>query len=686
MFKLATTFPITFNGKTLQGISGEGVENTKLVIIGMCPGGEEEVEKRPFVGPSGQLLNDLMSHVNIDRKSIWLTNIVNFRTQDNGRDIPPTPEEVEVCSEYLDKELDRIKPKIIGVLGNDAVRRILGKVGGITRIRGVPVWSDRYNAFVVPTYHPSYILRCADRPKLREDMLADLKLMNQLASGKEEESFPTKVYYYKTVTEVSKLVDHMVKQNVVAFDIETDGEETNVAKIKCIGFSWKEKEGHVITDPENEDIKELLRTFFTSKVKTVAQNGNFDMKVLEANGIKVHNFKFDTMLAHHLLDENTKHGLKQMSWTYTDMGGYESGLSVAKGQMVNEFRAQLKGLRDTVGKLKIAARKSKTIPDVGKLVDSINEILDKVNRAEADRSKRLFSLEEFPKEIMWKYCGADCDCTFRLYKVFSKNLVKEGLASIFSRISMPFSKIIKEMEVNGIKIDLKRLSEMKEKQMAILTDIEFRLREFPAITKAEKRINKDSKNPQPINFGSSAQLQVLFFDVLKLPANKQTKTGYSTDVEVLESLSNLHEIPNLIVQHRKVSKLISTYLEGIEKRLDKDGRLHTSFLQHGTVTGRLASRNPNMQNIPKDGEIKEIFIAEDGHLLFEADFKQMDFRMWANQSKDGQMYIDLTTGVDIHKVIAAQIYDVREENVTEEQRNAAKTVLYASIYGIAPFN
>jgi len=381
------------------------------------------------------------------------------------------------------------------------------------------------------------------------------------------------------------------------------------------------------------------------------------------------------MLAHHLLDENTEHKLKTLAWEFTEMGGYEQGLKTVTSDLAHKFRTQIAALTE-----------GKKTPYSLELQNEISNLEDKIERLLGDKGRRAFSVSDFPQEIMWKYCGMDTDCTYRLMEVFTPRLKDENLWRLFNQVVIPLVEILIDMELYGVKIDAQKLEEFTKKYAAILKDIEARLREFPEVKEAERISNQGKKNPQPFNFKSPAQLQVLLFKVLKLPATKATKTGSSTDEEVLKSIAKLHEIPSLLLQHRETTKTISTYLNGIAERLDKKGRLHTSYLIIGTVTGRLSSRNPNLQNIPKDGDVKELFIVSPGCYLVEADYKQMDFRMWANYSNDAQMYIDLTSGKDIHRVIASQLNGIPEDKVTDAQRSIAKTVVYAVTYGINPYN
>ncbi|MGE5802706.1 MAG: DNA polymerase, partial [Gemmatimonadota bacterium] len=189
------------------------------------------------------------------------------------------------------------------------------------------------------------------------------------------------------------------------------------------------------------------------------------------------------------------------------------------------------------------------------------------------------------------------------------------------------------------------------------------------------------------NINSTPQLRTVLFERLKLPVQKRTKTGASTDVEVLEQLAALgHEVPRLLIEYRELTKLKSTYVDALPGYIRADtGRVHTSFNQTGAATGRLSSSDPNLQNIPvrtkRGGEIRRAFIAPPGHLLLIADYSQIELRLLAHLSGDPSFVAAFQRGGDIHRQTAAVIFGVPEERVTGEMRARAKTINFATIYG-----
>jgi DNA polymerase-1 len=231
------------------------------------------------------------------------------------------------------------------------------------------------------------------------------------------------------------------------------------------------------------------------------------------------------------------------------------------------------------------------------------------------------------------------------------------------------SDTLTEAEFSGVKMDTIYLQALKKE---LETDI----------GTLEKRIKAVTGD---INLNSPDQLKQLLFKDLKLPKIKKTKKGEdSTDVEVLNILADMHPIPQLILDYRKLEKLYNTYVVGLEEVLDKNGYLHASFNITGTESGRLSSSSPNLQNIPKeDKRIKKMFVAEEGNVLIEGDLSMAEIRFWAEFSRDPQLLMDLSSGIDLHKKVASGIYKVPEERVTDEQRRIAKRTAFGLLYGMS---
>jgi DNA polymerase-1 len=239
---------------------------------------------------------------------------------------------------------------------------------------------------------------------------------------------------------------------------------------------------------------------------------------------------------------------------------------------------------------------------------------------------------------------------------------------------MPLLPILAEMEGIGIKIEPK-----------VLRDYGKDLGEELEIIQAEtyKTVGHE------FNLASTKQLQTVLFEERKLKPGKKTKTGYSTDVAVLEELAHEDKVPALILRHRTLSKLKSTYVDALADLADKEGRLHTNFVQTGTATGRLSSREPNLQNIPireEEGRrIREAFIAKPGCVLISADYSQIELVVLAHLSGDKNLLEAFSEGKDVHARTAALIFGENETDVTPDQRRIAKTINFGVMYGMSAF-
>lgn len=264
---------------------------------------------------------------------------------------------------------------------------------------------------------------------------------------------------------------------------------------------------------------------------------------------------------------------------------------------------------------------------------------------------------------------------FRLADKMKDKLEENGETSVFSGIEMPLSAVLAEMEHIGFKADKTFIEEFGRN-----IDAE--------ISAAEEEIYRFAG--KEFNINSTKQLGEVLFEELLLPCRKKTKTGYSTDNEVLESLAGFHPIVDNVIVYRKLTKLKSTYVEGLIKTIADDGRIHSKFTQTVTQTGRISSIEPNLQNIPVRTELgrqlRKAFIAEDGNLLIDADYSQIELRLLAHISGDKTMQKAFCDGVDIHTVTASEIFGLPTEMVTAEMRSRAKTVNFGIVYGIGEFS
>jgi len=273
------------------------------------------------------------------------------------------------------------------------------------------------------------------------------------------------------------------------------------------------------------------------------------------------------------------------------------------------------------------------------------------------------------------YAAEDADITWRLYEVFSKSLQERGMTKLFNTIEMPLVTILSKMELAGILLEEKKLAEFD-------TEVTSRL----AII--EKKIFTEVGHE--FNINSPKQLQEVLFQERGLPPGKKIKTGFSTAIDTLEQLAHLDIVPNLILQNRGLVKLKNTYIDTLPKMINPaTGRVHTSYTQTGTATGRLSSHNPNLQNIPiknDDGRrIRDAFVPSPGHIFLSADYAQIELVVLAHLADDPNLKKAFLEGEDIHTHTASLIFGVHGDLVLSEQRRIAKTINFGVMYGMSAF-
>lgn len=666
-------------------VNGQGAENARILLVSEWPGAPEDRTGDIMHGPVAIETFHLLAKAGIRRDEVFLTTTVRCYPAAPPPEMvrTPTKEEITACSDYLDQEIAHIKPHVIVPMGTLAVRRIFGKVTTLSDTRGKEFWSDKYNCKVMPIYHPLYLNR---KPEYQGFTIEDLR---RIKKSSEYPELTPKVLGKYVIIDSMKLFETTMSRLAnaphFAYDIETNSLDFTSGKVLSLSFSWKSFTGVTVPLTKYEKIIEEKTEFIEKPVRRknkmtglmekigmkqvptvvkiehekytpywgdqqdyviaklkevmanqslkIAHNGKFDNKFLwKQFNIEVNNFMFDTMLADFLLDENAEgmHGLKDCAWRFTDMGGYEEPLD-------DWFRQQ----------------------NIGP-------------------TKRNYAM--LPPTMLYEYAAMDVDCTMRLFDVFQPRLAAENLHILLSKLIMPLSQTLMEAEYHGVLLDAEYQKQAVEKVNAEIQRLEIEIgKELVAMNAGE------------VNVNSPDQLAELFFVKMGLPSLKKTPTGNpSCDEEVLQSLKQDHPIVGKILDYKKVTGVLSKYVLGLMKRTDINGILHSSFLIHGTVTGRLSSTDPNLQNIIKDEvagvKIKKMFIPRPGHIWVEADYGQAEFRHWANYSQDEVMIADILaadagTGPDIHKKTASDGWGIPLEQVTKKLRDQAKTIVFGIMYG-----
>ncbi len=429
---------------------------------------------------------------------------------------------------------------------------------------------------------------------------------------------------------IKKLVTELKKHREICFDTETTGIDANDAELVGLSFSVTPgKAWYVPCPPEQERTKEILAffqpLFDDAKKVWIGQNTKYDLLVLKWYGVEFAGNLFDTMLAHYVIEPDGKRSMDVLS---TKFLGYEPV-----------------PIEDLIGK----------------------------------KGKTQGNMRDVSLEKIKEYAGEDADITLQLKNVFTPLLKKKEVEKVFNEVESPLVKVLVNMEYEGIKIDTDFLGA-------------YSLQLEKDAKTAEESVYKQAG--VRFNLASPKQLGEVLFDKLKLdPSAKKTKTGqYQTGEDVLLKLAAKgNPIVDDILAFRELTKLKSTYVDALPQLINrKTGRVHTTYGQAVAVTGRLASNNPNLQNIPvrtdRGREIRKAFIPRDNkHTLLSADYSQIELRIVASISCDGNMCEAFKMGTDIHTATAARVYNVSEKEVTKEMRYKAKSVNFGIIYGQGAF-
>ncbi len=464
----------------------------------------------------------------------------------------------------------------------------------------------------------------------------DAEQAEGLKADKNINNTPHNYEAVETDAAIKKLVAELKKHEEISFDTETTGIDANDAELVGLSFAVKPGSAWYVPVPADQKrTKEILALFeplFNDKKKIwIGQNLKYDLLVMKWYGVELKGELFDTMLAHYVIEPDGKRGMDMLSAKYL---GYEPV--------------------------------------------HIEELIGKKGGRGANATVQG-SMRDVEIEKIKEYAGEDADITLQLKNVFNPMLDKKEVRKVFTEVENPLVKVLAAMEFEGIRIDVDFLADYSKE---LEKDAK----------KSEERVYKQAG--VRFNLASPKQLGEVLFDKLKLdPAARKTKTGqYQTGEDVLLKLSAKgHSIAEDILTFRELTKLKSTYVDSLPLLINrKTSRVHTTYGQAVAVTGRLASNNPNLQNIPvrtdRGKEIRKAFIPRDSkHVLLSADYSQIELRIVASISGDKNMTQAFKNGTDIHTATAARVYNVSEKDVTKEMRYKAKSVNFGIIYGQGAF-
>lgn len=425
------------------------------------------------------------------------------------------------------------------------------------------------------------------------------------------------------------LIKNLLKQKEICLDCETTSLVALDAELVGLSFSYEKGKGYYVTFPEDfNETQNILNEF---------------KEVLESPEIlKIgHNLKYDMKVMF-------KYGINLSSPIYDTM--------VAHYIINSDMRHGMDALAESYLQYKTV---------------EIESLIGK-------KGKNQKSFREVDLELQTKYAIEDADITLQLKHIFDPSIKAISAEKLVTDLEFPLVGVLAEMEMNGIQIDSETLFKMS-------TELEIELK------KLEGKIYEEAG--ASFNINSPKQLGDILFDVLKIVQKpKKTRTGqYKTSEDILVDLKDKHEIVNHVLEYRQIQKLKSTYVDALPNEVNpKTGRIHTTFAQTIASTGRLASNNPNLQNIPirteRGRKVRKAFVAKDeNHVLLAADYSQIELRLIAGMSNDETMMQSFLNGEDIHRSTAARVFGVDLENVTRTQRDHAKTVNFGIIYGVSAF-
>ena len=464
---------------------------------------------------------------------------------------------------------------------------------------------------------------------LQLDLFADFEALKQSTSTTLNIETTDKMYQYIDTEKAQKiLVKNLLAQKVVCFDTETTS--LNEMETELIGMSFCYRKGLAYYIPISENQEEAKKTLEIFRPF-------FEKKEI----LKIaHNLKFDYKVLKH-------YGVEVEGAIFDTM--------IAHYLLNPDGRHGMDYLSEIYLNYKPV---------------SIESLIGK-------KGKNQGTLRDVSLEEQTSYAAEDADVTFQLYEIFAPQLKKEGVEDLFYHIEMPLMRVLAKMEFAGISLDENWLIQESKDLENDLKNLETKIFELCG---------------EEFNMNSPKQLGEILFEKLKLdPKAKKTKTGqYATSEDILQKLASKHEIIQYILEYRTYQKLKSTYVDALPNQIDKDTkRVHTNFSQTTAATGRLASLNPNLQNIPirtlRGQQIRGAFVADEGNKLISADYSQIELRLIAEISGEENMIKAFQNGEDIHASTAAKLFKIPIEEVTKTQRSQAKTVNFGIIYGQGAF-
>lgn len=636
---------------------------------------------RIFSGPVRQETLNTLKEAEIDIKDCYFTSLVKCPTIKGeklfgkAKEGKPKKENIDCCKDTLEQEIQRVKPKVIIALGDLTFNFFFPKLK-LAEKRCQVLYHEQYKCYVVGIYHLETMTLTAEFDRI---IVKAFKQAKDAVCNPDKIFHPVQPKYVQilTVDGLKKVLERVKNVECFSYDVEASSLNQREAKLLSIGISWKvntgvafpiyvkdEEKCKAILDEANKkltkdlskeekqkvrlevkkvekeigqnpplksywgdrhnEVMGIIKEIFAVPCKKGGHNIDYDNKVLYYNGIDVNNATFDTMLMHHMLDEERPKDLDYLSWVDTDKGGYKMAKEV---------------------------------------------YLDTVNS----------NFAHIPLNVLLNYNAGDADTTLELYHKYKPMIISEGMAHEFSQVRMPLLLELIKVSITGMKVDRQYLvtaeKDLKEKIAKSEENIKkFLAKYYPKVQIIQETTEK-GKDPltRYFNIKSSADLKELIYEKMSVPATILTESGQpSTNETALVKLAKKHEIINDILEHRKSTKFYTSYIKEMVSYMDENDRVHPNFKIATAVTGRMSVTDPAVQTIPRESAIKKIFIPEKGYGIMEVDFSQQELRCLAFLSGDPAMCDAYASGKDLHMELAKSIFNKKEEDVTKEERTIAK--------------
>lgn len=604
-------------------IASTVIKRADLVIVGEAPGAIEIVRKNPFIGPVGKVIDHLLKQQNIDLSKVLMTNALLCRPS-VGKTI--SREAINACAPRVINEVQISQAKVVLALGNTALYSLTGNFSyKITNEHGRVLTSSKLpGVSIVPSVHPAMVLRNpGDLAKVRYAF----QYASSLMQG-QEVKVPGITNYTIVTQETFEYYANLIKQSeYVAADIETGGTRILQSPILVLGVCYNPEEVLIFPAPLDRRLQEV----FSCNTKWAWFNGVFDIQLLETDSL-IARLDEDVMLMPYAINENaTMVSLEDLASCYL-------------------------GAEDYKGDIKRTAGTKREIKDVG--------------------------YSNVSKEVLYCYLAKDCSYTFQLLKYF-KPKVEENKYSrmLYNNLLLPAARFLQRVQRNGIYCNEDYTVALGQE---LLNDERELLKQINQSVESvwDSNLYKQQTGSKSIIFNplSNQQIAWILYDVLKAPIIRGK--GRSVDKNVIEHYKDTHEVIAKVGELRSLRKTFSTYVDGILDSIAIDGRVHSSFIVNATVTGRLSSRDPNMQNISSDPRIRDIFQAPPGRRLVEADYKGAELRVLAALSKDTYLTEVFQQQRDLHSEIAIQFFGA---DYTRAHRMMAKSFNFGIAYGRTEF-